>query len=142
MKRIENWQCALSAFLAEREELLFRYGQHDCCLFACDAVAAITGVDVGAVYRNAYQNRTEAMKAVSHQTGVRSIRAAAEKVTKAHAMPQLAVLTAQRGDVVMIRRGVDYSLGIVDLTGAKIAVAAARGLLRVDLQFAIAAWRV
>lgn len=142
MIRKPDWQSALSAYLAEHEKTRFRYGQWDCCLFACDAIQAMTGVDVAAYYRGAYRDRRGALRAIAERTGVASIRCVAHSVTEIYEMPKRPISTAQRGDVVLLERGRDYSLGIVDLTGSKIAVAAAVGLLRIPLQSAVCAWQV
>lgn len=141
MTRKYDWQSALSAFLIEQDHRIFEYGKWDCCLFACDAVAVMTGVDVAADYRGGYTTRRQALQAIRARTGKRTVLAVAESVTAAFDMPTIRIALAQRGDVALLKRGRDYSLGIVDLTGERIAVAAAEGLLRVPMQTAMTAWR-
>ena len=48
MTRKPDWQALLDAFLAEHQFDSFQYGRWDCCLFVCDAIQAMTGVDPAA----------------------------------------------------------------------------------------------
>ncbi len=51
---------ALTDFLAEAVRRQFRWGQHDCMLFAADWARALTGVDPAASLRGAYDSRCAA----------------------------------------------------------------------------------
>ena len=51
MKRLEDWPERLAAFVEARRAMPFRWGQNDCALFAADAVAAVTGVDLAERWR-------------------------------------------------------------------------------------------
>ena len=58
LTRLPGWQGALDRFLTAHRETRFQYGVWDCCLFACDAIEVMTGVDVAAQFRGRYHSRT------------------------------------------------------------------------------------
>lgn len=63
--RPQGWRGRLIAYLAETRGRAFEYGVHDCTLFACGAVEAITGSDPAADYRGRYG---------SYEGGLRRLR--------------------------------------------------------------------
>ena len=93
-------------------------------------------------FRGRYHSRTEALRAIRDYVGGPSVRAVAERVTEAYAMPQVDILRARRGDVVLIRRPRDYSLGIVALNGTDVITVTPQGLQRIALSNAVCGWRV
>ena len=142
MQRRSDWQRVLDEFLRANQDRRFEYGHWDCCLFVCDAVAAITGVDLAAPFRGKYSNRKGALHAICEQIGAASIRAVAENAAATHHMPEVPVPRAHRGDMVLIARGRDYSLGLVALNGRDVIVASKCGLWRLPLSGAVRAWQV
>jgi hypothetical protein len=140
--RKPDWQALLHAFLMEHRCDAFSYGRWDCCLFVCDAVSVMTGVDLAAGFRGAYSSRSEARRAILGHCGSTSVRAIAETVTAKNTMPETSVLHARRGDVALIKRSRDYSLGLVTLNGRDIALASAHGLWTIPVAAAVRAWQV
>lgn len=55
----------LGALLAERTHAPFAWGCNDCALLACDAVEALTGVDVGYDLRGRYHSAAGAVRALA-----------------------------------------------------------------------------
>lgn len=117
------------------ERRRFQYGIWDCCLFACDAIQVMTGVDPAAEFRGRYDS-AESARALG------SVRVIAEGTAARYAMPETPILHARRGDVALIRRGRGYSLGVMALDGRHVMVAGARGVLRVPRLSACRAWMV
>ena len=111
MTRYPNWPARLEAFLARHQDAKFRYGTWDCCLFVCDAIEVMTGVDPAADFRGRYHSRAEAPQAIRDRVGSPSVRRIADSVTAAHGMRAIPVLNASRGDLALIKRPRDYSLG-------------------------------
>ena len=70
MTRKPDWQALLDAFLAEHQFDTFQYGRWDCCLFVCDAVLVMTGVDPAAAYRGTYSSRAQSRRHGSVQANV------------------------------------------------------------------------
>ncbi len=142
MQRRSDWQRVLDEFLRAHQGRAFEYGNWDCCLFVCEAIIAMTGVDLAAPYRGKYSNRAGALHAISEQLGTASILAVAENAAAAHHMPEVPVPHAHRGDMVVVARGRDYSLGLVALNGRDVIVSSKRGLWRLPLSRAVRAWQV
>lgn len=142
LTRRQDWQRALDSFVREHQTDHFAYGKWDCCLFVCDAIQAMTGVDTAAWFRGKYKSRTAALRLVREFAGSASIKAVAEKITADYRMEPMPLTHARRGDLVLIPRAKDYSLGIVSLNGLDIMVLATEGISRVPLTNAVKAWRV
>jgi hypothetical protein len=143
VKRYPDWQGRLGAFLSKHQFRSFQYGRWDCCLFVCDAIEVMTGIDPASAFRGTYSSRVEARKAV-RMYGT-SVRAAVEAVTDEYGMPEAeSILHARRGDVALIRRsrGRDYSLGLVALNGREVLLTSSMGLWRMPLETAVRAWHV
>lgn len=139
--RKQNWQALLHGYLCACRAREFQYGSFDCCLFVCDAIEVMTGVDVAAPFRGQYQSRKQAFRALGNYAGRASVEAVTERVTSDHGMPEIKPALAQRGDVVLLRRAHDYSLAVVGLDGSILA-AAGWGCERAPFSLAVRAWRV
>lgn len=140
MTRFPDWQERLARFFALHRNRPFRYGQWDCCLFAADAIREMTGVDIAADLRGRYASRREAYAFLKAYSGRPSIRAVAEQVAATHGMQQVPITYARRGDMALIPRARDYSLGIVSLTGKEIVVLRSRTLMTLPLSYGLLAW--
>lgn len=143
MTRLPNWATLLDQFLRQNRSRRFEYGSFDCCLFVCDCIQVMTGVDVAVKFRGRYTTREEALALIHEATGTKSIKRVTELVTRTNQMPKVDVPFLQRGDVALIRRGGrDYSLAIVALNGRDAVVAVQDGLQWIPLASAFTGWRV
>jgi hypothetical protein len=142
MQRRSDWQAALDAFLGAHQNRRFEYGKWDCCLFVCDAIIEMTGVDLAVSLRGKYSTRAGALQAIGEQLGTASIQAVAANAAAVHHMPEVPVPHARRGDMVLVARGRDYSLGLVALNGGEAIVTSKLGLWRLPLSRALRAWQV
>src|SRR5690348_16756097 len=122
LSRLPCWQCSLARFLLDNSRRPFRYGSFDCGLFVSDAILVMTGTDLAASFRGKYKSRTELLRLIRQYTGALSLRALAERITAEFQMPEVPILRAQRGDLVLLKRARDYSLGLVDLNGRDIVI--------------------
>ncbi len=102
----------------------------------------MTGVDPAHEFRDNYASRGEAYRSIEAATGAKSVQAIVASITAKLQMPEIPVPCAQRGDVVLVQRARDFSLGLVALNGREIVVCRARGLCRIPMSHAIRAWRV
>ena len=57
LTRLPDWQKRLSDLIVSRMQKPFVWGSNDCCLFAADAVLAVTGVDLARDERGRYGDR-------------------------------------------------------------------------------------
>jgi hypothetical protein len=146
MRRLDNWEHRLAEFIASRQQLPFAWGQHDCCLFACDAVLTMTGVDLASDFRGKYHSAHGAARMLKSYGG--TVELLAEAIAEQHEIWELQpVLFAQRGDVVLFnaftnaehtQRGA--SLGIVSMDGWNCIGAGPDG--PVPLSQCVRAWRI
>jgi hypothetical protein len=143
LTRLPDWQSRLNTFLLAHQSEPFRYGRFDCCLFVCEAISVMTGVDPAAGFRETYSSRAGARRALVSYCGTASVRAFAEAFTAKYGMRESAtVLHAQRGDAALIERSRDYSLGLIALNGREIVVASSLGLSMAPLSSAVRSWHV
>lgn len=130
--QVPQWQRQFDALVAERMRTPFCWGQHDCCLWAADAVKAQTGVDHAAGYRGTYFTELQAARLLRELGGLAEL---AGRVG-----PERAPLTAQTGDVGLVFDGSRELLGIC--VGAHWLVPATYGLAALPLSAARRAWSV
>lgn len=119
------------ALLAARWGMPFAWGRHDCCLWAADAVLALTGHDPAAAWRGRYDDAAGAGRLVRRLGGVCAIAQRALGDPIEHPM------LARAGDV-----GVTSSGALVVCIGEWWTVPSARGLGLLPLADALDAWRV
>ncbi|MDN8617879.1 DUF6950 family protein [Variovorax ginsengisoli] len=130
--RRSDWQQRFSAFAAERRGMAFAWGQNDCCLFAADAVLAMTGDDWGADYRGTYDDVKSALR-VMPEGGLREVatRALGEPVTP---------LMAAVGDVLLMMNEDRELLAICN--GVNAIGPGPSGIVVLGMESALAAWKV
>jgi hypothetical protein len=127
--RHEDWEKRLNEFLDTVGP--FEWGTNDCCLFAANAVLAMTGEDYAKPYRG-YKTAKGALSRLK-DIGVAGV------ATNALGAPK-EPLFAQRGDVVSFDAGDGVALGVC--IGAKIAAVGQDGLVMLPMSQAIQAWSV
>lgn len=158
VRRKTAWPQLLRLAIEDGGSRPFFWGEHDCCMFACNAIESMTGVDPAKPFRGRYKTERGALLALRRyinrdpETGQFDawegrdmgalLTAVAERITSKLEMPEIAPLTAQRGDVVLVSTAQGPALAIVDMTGRFAAAAAADGIARIPLGDTIRAWRV
>lgn len=95
--RFQDWEARLAVYLDRVAEEPFKWGTHDCALFAADCVRAQTGVDPAEAYRGTYNSGRGAAEALQeHGEGT-----LLKTVKSWFGEPLESVFFAQRGDIVM-----------------------------------------
>jgi hypothetical protein len=136
-QRISNWPRALADFVESRRATPFKWGEHDCCLFAADAVIAITGIDLASDFRGTYDSELSAMRIINANTDFETLIASH---CERFGFGQIPVQFAGRGDLVIVE-GLDrYWAGIA--LGGIIAGPGKIGLIMSPMSAAKRAWRV
>ncbi|MBS0430496.1 MAG: hypothetical protein JSR41_24685 [Proteobacteria bacterium] len=130
--RTRNWQAALSAFIAERRSVPFAWGSNDCCLFAADAVQAMTGVDHAAELRG-YGSALEAARLIEARGGL-------ERIASDALGEPVAPVFASVGDVVLIDNEGRELLALCNGTTA--LAPGELGMVVLGMDAAKAAWKV
>lgn len=64
MDRLKDWETRFDRFLNEYSKKEFGWGTADCCIFACDAVEALSGINPYPYFPADYNSEEEAVKAV------------------------------------------------------------------------------
>jgi len=143
IKRHEHWDVShLHAFLLARQKAPFIWGGNDCCLFAADAVQAITGVDIAADFRGRYTDEKSALAAIKAVTGGSTVEDAAIYCANKAGMPELPhPLFAHRGDLVLLENEGRLIAGIIGLHGFPMSIGE-KGLMKLPLSAIKRAWRV
>jgi len=137
MKRFDNWARPYNQFFREREGVPFKWGKHDCALFAADGVKAITGVDLAAEWRGKYRSLRGAMSVIDREGGTM----AGFVDDRLERMP---VSLAQRGDVVWREQEGPFggALGMVAPGGVQAGFPGKVGVVLAPLTSCSIAWRV
>src|SRR5713226_4773618 len=112
MKRIKGWEAQLVKTLHEAETKPFEWGQHDCSVFACNVVLAITGVDLAKNFRGTYNTVETAYQTVKEFAGG-GLEALVDKQANDFEIPEISPRLAQRGDVVLVNYNGQDALAIV-----------------------------
>lgn len=131
--QVDEARVRFDALIAQRQRAPFAWGQHDCCLFAADAVLALTGSDPAAAWRGAYSDAAGAARLLAELGGVRAIAAAHGR--------EIRPLAARLGDVGVLEHD-GRDLLAVCAGDVWLAPAAGQGLTAAPLDAALAAWRV
>lgn len=144
LTRQQHWATrGFHNFLLDRATTPFQWGENDCCMFAADAVKAITGQDIAGDFRGKYTDQASAFHAISTITGGRTVAdATAYCAAKAGLTELLQPLMAQRGDLVLMQNGQELIAGIVHLNGRHVVSVGESGLIRQPITSVKRAWRV
>ena len=114
MKRLDNWPALLNTFFEKHKSNPGKWGEADCCMFACDAILAITGTDIAADVRGKYDTEDSAKEMLKERGGLNKL------ATTRMASYSCEIINrnfAQRGDLVLIDTPNGDALGIINLRG-------------------------
>lgn len=114
--RYEDWPTRLANFIEGRRYKPFDWGSNDCCLFACDAVLAITGDDLARWFRGTYDDKRGAFVAL-RKFASGGIFETAERQAVEYSIPRVSLPFAKRGDVVVGRVILPDTLELTDSLG-------------------------
>jgi hypothetical protein len=94
--RYGDWEDRLRTYLDRVNDEPFKWGRHDCALFAADCIRAMTGEDPGEAFRGHYDSKTgaaEALRGFGAGTLLQTVTAWLGDPVSIH--------LAKRGDIVM-----------------------------------------
>jgi hypothetical protein len=143
LKRMKHWDTrGLDPFFKARAQKPFVWGEHDCCLFAADAIEAITGFDIADDFRGRYHDEKTAFLLIRLVTGGTTVADAAAHCAVKHGLieykhPRM----AQRGDLVVMENGGSLIAGVVHLNGRHLVSVAESGPVRLSILSVVRAWR-
>jgi hypothetical protein len=139
LKRTSTWERALHDFILSRAHAPFQHGLHDCALFACDGIQAMTGVDIAEDMRG-YTTEAGAFKAIRKITGGSTVEDAADYCAQKYGLAEyLYPLMAQRGDLVLVDHD-GMRMALIHPSGVCAVAPGDVGLLRIPLTAITRAW--
>ena len=132
---LSGWEHSLAEAIEAARERPFRWGRHDCAIWAFDLRRELTGCyDVAALWRGRYRTARGAVR-VMRRLGWQSLEAAGRDLM---GEPLPSVHFAQRGDLVLGNTGLGFGVCL----GARAAGIAPSGLVLVPLSACALAWRI
>lgn len=137
MARINNWPAALNQFLRDKAQVPFDWAANNCAFWCCDWLLVAVGVDPVAKLRGRYRTARALAGLLKRRGGLAAMAAG---LCRRHGWPEVPVLKAQRGDVVLVTTALGETLGVC--TGREIAGPGKDGLITVPLAQGQRAWRV
>ena len=140
LRRAPDWPSRLEQYLSAARARAFAWGINDCCLFACGAIEAMTGVNPGAWFLNRYRSAFAARWALKAFAGG-GLAETVEKLAALHARPEIAPLRAQRGDLCLAGSH-DGLSGLGICLGSRAAFMTPRGLVFVPMGRVARCWRI
>lgn len=97
--RLPDWQSRLSLVIKDHQKDSFEWGRNDCCLFICNAIEAMTGIDPATpFFRGNYHSKEEGYALIAEFCGG-GIEKMVEKMAETHGYVEVHPNFAQRGDV-------------------------------------------
>lgn len=135
--RCNNWPAALALFVSEKQPLPFDWAINNCCFFAFDWVAMLTGSDPVAAYR---ERATDALSVARLVDEVGGVEVFVEAEASAREWEEVPVSYAQRGDLVLFDTETGPALGVC--LGAESAFAGPDQMIRNPTSACRRAWRI
>lgn len=127
-----NWQLDFEKCVKENFYKPFKWGEHDCVLWAANCVLAITGFDPALEYRDEYSSPIGAARILKDNGGMEAL--VSEKFESV--LPSFANI----GDIVMILQNEQPMLAVCN--GETSLAPGAEGLIALPTLSAVKAWRV
>lgn len=141
--RSKHWATrAYQVFLLSRASTPFKWGEHDCALFAADGILSMTGVDIAADFRGKYSDEASALAAIKAIANGETVADAAAWCAAKHGLQGCPPLFARRGDLVVLNDAGRMIAGLIHLSGRHIVAAGERGLKRISISQVVRAWHV
>ena len=140
MNRTPDWERDLNDFISKSRQEPFKWGQNDCCLFAANAVLAVTGYDLAEDFRGKYTTGQGALKCLADH-GVRDVAELLELFQSSVVQPQF-VAFAQRGDLMLYDLGARLGPAVGVCIGQDSAFVGLAGLQFIPTLSCSKSWRV
>ena len=138
--RLPDWPERLDAVVTSARNRPFAWGAHDCITFAAACIAATTGIDPLAGHA-LWGSAAEAAAAIRRTaSGRQSLRAAIGRTLTLLAWPAVDPAGAGRGDLCLVAGGQGHFAAVC--LGSRLAAPGPKGLVLIQVDRALAAWRI
>lgn len=132
--RQHDWMLRFDALVKGRHRSAYRWGEHDCCMWAADCVEAVTGHDPASAFRGAYTDEDGAAAVLAAHGGIAGL---ASRLLGPSVDPRFAC-TGDVGLMVPLDGG---GSALCVCAGEHWLAAGVRGLSVVPLEAVERAWR-
>ena len=132
MTRKLDWQLAFEKCVAENFSKPFKWGEHDCVLWAANAALAITGSDPALEFRDEYSSPIGAARILKEAGGMEAL------VSKK--FESILPAFANVGDILMVMQEGQPMLAVCN--GETMLATGLEGLVALPTLSAVKAWRV
>jgi hypothetical protein len=142
MKRLPDWEERLTAVLAKSFDRKFEWGQFDCCLFVCECIEAMTGVDLSMGLRGTYSDKIGAHLAIKRISGG-DLGALAQMMAAMFEIEEIQTALACPGDIALMNGLGGLSLGVC--VGEKVlspSYVPGEGLAHDEIENCLRAWKI
>lgn len=129
-----DWQLAFATCVAENQDRPFIWGEHDCVLWAANAVLSITGFDAAEGFRDRYSTALGAAKLLKEFGGMEALVTA--KLEREPTPPAFANV----GDILMVMQEGQPMLAVCN--GETMLAPGLSGLVSLPTLSAVKAWKV
>lgn len=137
-RRLSDWRERLDAEIQRKATTAFAWGVNDCCLFACDLVLAMTGIDYAAKFRGRYSTPLGAARTLRDVAGVVSLPDLLDKLAAEEPWQEIEPARAQSGDWTLAFG--DFGPTLAIRFGALIATPGMVGVDLVPASRSLRAW--
>jgi hypothetical protein len=134
LARTEGWESRLAAAVDGARLRPYQLGAHDCFSFACEAVEAMTGVDLYTNWRGRYNSKTSALRLIAEEGGFSSA------FSRIFGVLPSGIAMARRGDILEYRADGEQHLAVC--VGDMAAALGEHGLLFIETCNCGHAWRI
>lgn len=136
MQRKPDWPKHFMSELQAAAERPFVWGEHDCAMFACNMVRAMTDSDPGEMFRGFYHTQLGAQRFIDSYGGIAPL---AEYVMHDMDCQEVRPAMAHRGDVCVVDLG-DRGQALGICAGERVVVASTVGLAFLPMANVTRAW--
>jgi hypothetical protein len=137
--RVKHWEQKFAEQIKAAQVKPFEWGTFDCCMFAADAVLALTGVDLAADFRGKYSDEAGAQAFIATYGDLAALVSAK---TADKDMAEINLKFAQRGDLVLVNNADRQTLGLVGLDSRFVLCTTKLGLVSIPMSHWLRGWKV
>jgi len=134
--RVDGWEKRLNGLVEEYRHVPFKYGSHDCAIFAATVIDAIAPLKVRLAFAGKYTGKVGAVRTI-RKIGGSDLKAATTALLECEPVPPQ---YAQRGDpMVYVVEGVQH---LAVCLGAQAALPVESGLQFIPAGDCECCWRI
>lgn len=132
--RLPDWQIKFAEVTSQVVSKRFKWGEHDCCLWAADCTLALTGIDFAAEWRGLYSDEQGAYALISQGGSLTKM------VSNVLGLEPINPNYANVGDVCLVFTGGKEALGICN--GASVLIPSRTCMAHLPMSSVKKIWKI